>query len=87
MAEWHYLLEELAHRRRFFATARGHSSIRLFEGVTGLKFFDKDTDEWLHVVNDLPAGTDALPCARAQLRFSATDVRRSAVAGTGVPAS
>ena len=43
MAEWHYLLEELAHRRRFFSDGARALFDRLFEGVTGLKFFDKDT--------------------------------------------
>ncbi|CAM2140451.1 RES domain-containing protein [Pararobbsia alpina] len=60
MAEWHYLREELAHRRRFFSDGARALFDRLFEGVTGLKFFDKDTDQWLPVVNDLPAGTDVL---------------------------
>ncbi|AZU56707.1 hypothetical protein MAFF241647_25020 [Ralstonia solanacearum] len=60
MAEWQYLREELAHRRRFFSDGARALFDRLFEGVTGLKFFDKDTDQWLPVVNDLPAGTDVL---------------------------
>ncbi|WP_425218872.1 RES family NAD+ phosphorylase [Ralstonia solanacearum] len=60
MAEWGYLQEELAHRRRFFSEGARALFDRLFEGVTDLKFFDKDTDQWLPVVNDLPAGTDVL---------------------------
>jgi len=58
MAKWHYLREELAHRKRFFSDSARILFDELFEGVTSLKFFDEDTDQWLPVVNDLPAGTD-----------------------------
>lgn len=60
MAEWHGLLNELAHKRRFFSDdARKHFD-RLFEGVAGLKFFDENTAQWLPVVSELPVGTAVL---------------------------
>ena len=55
-AEWHYLRDELAHRRRFFSDGARALFDRLLEGVANLKFFDKDTDQWLPVVNELPLG-------------------------------
>ncbi len=60
MAQWHYVRDELAHRRRFFSDGARALFDRLLEGVADLKFFDKDTDQWLPVVNELPVGTDVL---------------------------
>lgn len=60
MAEWHYLRDELAHRRRFFSNGARVLFDRLFEGVTGLQFFDPNSTDWLPVVNELPTGTDIL---------------------------
>lgn len=77
MAEWRYLREELVHRRRFFSDGAKALFDRLFEDVTGLKFFDKDTNQWLPVVNDLPAGTDVL---RARVVRSDPELRAFAKA-------
>lgn len=72
MFEWSYLCEELAHRRRFFSDSARAFFDRLFEGVADLESFDKDTDQWLLVVNDLPTGTDVL---RARVVRSDSDLR------------
>lgn len=60
MAQWQYLRDELAHRRRFFSDGARALFDRMLEGVADLKFFDKDTDQWLPVVNELPVGTDVI---------------------------
>lgn len=72
MAEWHYLEDELAHRRRFFSVTARDLFDRLLEGVADLKFFNKDTDQWLPVVNELPVGTDVL---RARVVRSDSELR------------
>lgn len=60
ITELHYLRDELAHRRRFFSDGARMLFDRLLEGVADLKFFDKDADQWLPVVNELPLGTAVL---------------------------
>lgn len=72
MAQWHYLRDELAHRRRFFSDGAKALFDRLLEGVADLKFFDKNTDQWLPVVNELPMGTDVL---RARVVRSDSELR------------
>lgn len=72
MAQWHYLQDELAHRRRFFSDGARVLFDRLLEGVSDLKSFDKDTDQWLPVVNELPEGTDVL---RARVVRSDSELR------------
>lgn len=72
MAQWHYVRDELAHRRRFFSDGARALFDRLLEGVADLKFFDKDTDQWLPVVNELPVGTDVL---RARVVRSDSELR------------
>lgn len=72
MAQWHYLRDELAHRRRFFSDGARELFDRLLEGVADLKFFDKETDQWLPVVNELPEGTDVL---RARVVRSDSELR------------
>lgn len=72
IAEWHYLRDELAHRRRFFSDGARALFDRLLEGVADLKLFDKDTDQWLPVVNELPLGTEVL---RARADRSDSELR------------
>lgn len=72
LAEWHYLREELAHRRRYFSDGARALFDRLFDGVGVLEFYDKDTDNWLPVVNDLPARTDLF---RARVVRSDSDLK------------
>ncbi len=72
MAQWHYLRDELAHRRRFFSNGARELFDSLLEGVTDLKFFDQDTDHWLPVVNELPVGTEVL---RARVVRSDSELR------------
>jgi len=72
MSEWQNLLDELAHRRRFFSDGARALFDRLFEGVISLKSFDDDTDQWLPVVNELPVGTNVL---RARVVRSDSDLR------------
>lgn len=72
MAEWHYLRDELAHRRRFFSDRARELFDRLLEGVADLKFFDKDTGQWLPVVKELPLGTEVL---RARVVRSDSELR------------
>lgn len=72
MAQWHYLRDELAHRRRFFSDGAKTLFDRLLTGVADLKFFDKDTDQWLPVVNELRVGTNVL---RARVVRSDSELR------------
>lgn len=72
MAQWHYLRDELAHRRRFFSDSARGLFEQLFEGVADLNFFDKNTDQWLPVVNELPVGTDVY---RARIIRSDSELR------------
>lgn len=72
MAQWHYVRDELAHRRRFFSDGARALFDRLLDGVADLKFFDKDTDNWLPVVNELQVGTDVL---RARVVRSDSELR------------
>ncbi len=57
-AEWQYLRDELAHRRRFFSDGARALFDRLFENVAELKTFDREAMNWLPVINALPAGTE-----------------------------
>jgi hypothetical protein len=59
-AEWQYLRDELAHRRRFFSDGARALFDRLFEDVAELKTFDREAKTWLTVINELPAGTEVL---------------------------
>jgi hypothetical protein len=72
MAEWHDLLSELAHRRRFFSDDARKLFDRLFEDATSLKFFDENTATWLPVVSELPVGTAVL---RARVVRADTELR------------
>lgn len=72
MAQWHYLRDELAHRRRFFSDGARDLFDRLLEGLADLKFFDTDTDQWLPVVNELTVGTDVF---RARVVRSDSELR------------
>lgn len=72
MAKWHYLRDELAHRRRFFSDGARELFDQLLEGVADLKFSDKDTDQWLPVVNQLPVGTEVF---RARVVRSDSELR------------
>jgi RES domain len=56
MAEWSYLREELAHRRRFFSDGARGLFDRLFEGIVDLKSFNERRRSWSRVVYQLPVG-------------------------------
>lgn len=59
-AEWQYLRDELAHRRRFFSDGARTLFDRLFEDVAELKIFDQESETWLPVINELPTGNQIL---------------------------
>lgn len=71
-AEWQYLQEELAHRRRFFSESARVLFNRLFEGVPQLEVWNEEVDAWAPVVCELPAGTQL---SRARVVKSESQLR------------
>ena len=57
-AKWHYLLDELKHKRRFFNAATKEFFGELFGGVEILKYWDKEKSEFESVVLELPEATN-----------------------------
>ena len=71
-AEWQYLQEELAHRRRFFSESARVLFNRLFDGVPQLEVWDAEADAWAPVVYELPVGTHV---SRARVVKSESQLR------------